>query len=270
MFSRFLSLSFLLALASSVSGQVVIVNALSGKVLDLRGGSSTDGTAIQQWDWTGGANQQWQLTPLGNGYNKISSVATGKVLDVAGVSTADGALIQEWDWTGAGNQQWQIIPLGSSYNEILNLNSGKVLDDSGYSLVNGTQMQQWDWLNGLNQIWSVVPVQNAYQTTGQTNLYYNASTGKITATATLDYDYHSQYYYNTQGGVEIFDNQSGVGGNTWGYLSLSSGNVSVVATVPAYAGHTYEARSGYSLVTAYTYAQVVSGCGSLCSDWYDL
>jgi glucosylceramidase len=33
----------------------------SGKALDVRDVSTNDGAAIQQWDYNGGANQQWQF-----------------------------------------------------------------------------------------------------------------------------------------------------------------------------------------------------------------
>lgn len=48
-----------------------IVNALSGKVLDVSGLSTANGARIWQWDWLNGLNQQWTIVPLGNGYNRI-------------------------------------------------------------------------------------------------------------------------------------------------------------------------------------------------------
>ena len=42
-----------------------IVNASSGKVLDDPGGSTSNGTLIDQWQLNGGANQQWDFVPAG-------------------------------------------------------------------------------------------------------------------------------------------------------------------------------------------------------------
>jgi hypothetical protein len=48
------------------SSGYMIVSKLSGKVLDVRGGSgaTANGLPIQQWDYLAGANQQWQLVPV--------------------------------------------------------------------------------------------------------------------------------------------------------------------------------------------------------------
>ena len=50
-----------------VSGRFEIVNSLSGKVLDLAGGSGADGTLIQQNALNGAQQQQWELTPVAGG-----------------------------------------------------------------------------------------------------------------------------------------------------------------------------------------------------------
>jgi hypothetical protein len=38
-----------------------IISYSSGKSLDVVGVSTSDGAAIQQWDSSGGANEQWQF-----------------------------------------------------------------------------------------------------------------------------------------------------------------------------------------------------------------
>ena len=74
-----------------------IMNQNSGRVLDVTGGASSQAfqntTAIQQYDWLGGTNQQWILSPLANGYNEIINVQSGKVLDVRGVSLSPSAVV---------------------------------------------------------------------------------------------------------------------------------------------------------------------------------
>ena len=124
-----------------------IVNTNSGKVLDVSGVSAANGAWIQQWDYVGGANQQWQLVSIDGTYYRIVNKNSGKVLDVVGVSSANGALIQQWDYLGGPNQQWQLVPVDSSGDyEIVNKNSGKVLDVAGVSTANGALIQQWSYL----------------------------------------------------------------------------------------------------------------------------
>ena len=47
------------------SGHVKLVNRNSGKALDVWGWSTADGGRISQYTDTNGANQQWQLVPVG-------------------------------------------------------------------------------------------------------------------------------------------------------------------------------------------------------------
>lgn len=86
-----------------------IVNRNSGKVLDVTGLSTLNGTEIQQWDYLGGDNQQWQIIAVDSQYSKIVNKGSGKALDVTNLATTDGALIQQWDYLGGDNQKWQII-----------------------------------------------------------------------------------------------------------------------------------------------------------------
>jgi hypothetical protein len=64
---------------------------------------------VQQWDWGGPNNQQWQISDLGNGYHRLTARHSGKVLNVAGAGTADGANVDQWAWANVNQQQFQII-----------------------------------------------------------------------------------------------------------------------------------------------------------------
>ena len=140
-----------------------IVNRQSSKVLDVTGGSLANGTAIQQYDWLGNANQQWQLVSVGSHY-VIVNVQSGKVLDVSGGSSPqalqNGATIQQWNWLDGANQQWNLVqvPGSEQYYEIVNVQSSKVLSVVDGSTANGAAIQQWDWLNGASQQWQFVPL----------------------------------------------------------------------------------------------------------------
>jgi hypothetical protein len=45
------------------SGPCEIRNIDTGKALDITGASLSTGALLQQWDYLGGTNQQWQLVP---------------------------------------------------------------------------------------------------------------------------------------------------------------------------------------------------------------
>jgi uncharacterized protein (TIGR03437 family) len=144
------------------SEQFAIMNKLSGKVLDVYGGSTANGAAIQQWDSLGGNNQKWYLAPVGSGYFAIVNVQSGKVLDVTDQSINSGAKIQQYGYWGGNNQKWTFTPTSNGYYAITNVGSGLALDDTNFSTTNGTILQQWLYLGGDNQQWQLVSA-NSYR-----------------------------------------------------------------------------------------------------------
>ena len=90
----------------TISGTFDLFNARTGKVLEVVGGSTSNGALVQQNTLNGSPQQQWQLTPLGNGAYSIANVLSGDVLDVIMGSRADGTLIQQYQYLGDSNQQW--------------------------------------------------------------------------------------------------------------------------------------------------------------------
>ena len=141
-----------------------IVNAASGKVLDIPGFSAANGTHLQQFQWNGGTNQQWEVLHLSGNpivYN-VKNLTSGLVLDDPGGSTASGTTIQQFQFNGGSNQQWDFIPLDDGFDLIVNTTSGMALDVPGNSTSNGTHVQQ-SLITGLtDQQWRVVPTDDGY------------------------------------------------------------------------------------------------------------
>ncbi|GLW07139.1 hypothetical protein Misp01_22690 [Microtetraspora sp. NBRC 13810] len=89
-------------------------NALSGKCLDVPGGTPTAGAQLVQWSChpAGHAHQvhqRFEAVPAGDTY-KITSAANGLCLDVDGVSQADGARVIQWNCTNSDNQRFRLNP----------------------------------------------------------------------------------------------------------------------------------------------------------------
>ncbi|WP_167344498.1 MULTISPECIES: ricin-type beta-trefoil lectin domain protein, partial [Streptomyces] len=76
------------------------ITGLGGKCVDVEGGASANGTAVQLYDCNGTAAQQW--TVGGDGTIR----ALGKCLDVASGGTADGTPVRLWECNGSAAQQW--------------------------------------------------------------------------------------------------------------------------------------------------------------------
>jgi glucosylceramidase len=141
-----------------------VVNTNSGKCVDDPGGSTANGTAVQQWDCgSGNANQEWQFQPTDSGYYKVvSRNSTSAAWDVTGGSgaTANGTAIQLWSYGGGTNQQWLPTAQSSGAYTFTARNSGtECLDVTNRSTTNGTQLQQWSCTAGdTAQSYTLVPV----------------------------------------------------------------------------------------------------------------
>lgn len=83
-----------------------IVNASTGKCLDIVWEGTDNGAQIHQWDYLGGANQQWTLEPGTDGAYKLKGKASGKCVDVVDMSQEEGAKLQIWEDCDGDNQQW--------------------------------------------------------------------------------------------------------------------------------------------------------------------
>ncbi|MBX9400116.1 ricin-type beta-trefoil lectin domain protein [Lysobacter sp. BMK333-48F3] len=121
---------------------------VGGKCFDVRGKSSSAGSAIQVWDCSGETHQQWSFA---NNLAAIAGVASGRVLDIVAYGTANGSQLQLWDANGTSNQAWY-------FNSIaIVANGGRVLDLIAGSSANGNRVQIWDSSNGAHQTWAYNP-----------------------------------------------------------------------------------------------------------------
>jgi hypothetical protein len=81
-----------------------LINARTGKCLDISGGSGVSGTKVQLWTCLGNGAQQWQLV---NG--TLRNPSSGKCLDADGWGTANGTQLIIWDCGNAqSNQTWRL------------------------------------------------------------------------------------------------------------------------------------------------------------------
>src|SRR5581483_8709590 len=85
----------------------------TGECLDVTGGSTLSGAAIQQWGCNNQSNQRWTLKSLGNNQYNVVSVASGKCLDVFQASTAAGGIIDQWSCNGHTSQAFTFVTASS-------------------------------------------------------------------------------------------------------------------------------------------------------------
>ena len=156
------------AISVNTSSWYVLVNAGSGKALDLYNWSTADGGEFRQWTRTDAVNQQFQFVSSGDGYYRLKNRHSGKVLDVWGRSTADGAEINQYTDNNGVNQQWRLTGNDNSAVRFINRNSGKALEVQGGSTADGADVTQYtDW-GGSNQTWRLTAVGSGGGTTTTT------------------------------------------------------------------------------------------------------
>ncbi|HEX6638833.1 MAG TPA: cellulase family glycosylhydrolase, partial [Steroidobacteraceae bacterium] len=122
-------------------GTYRIVARHSGKVVDVQGTATADGSNVHQWGYYGGNSQRWTLTHLGNNVYRIIGVGSGKALEVASTSTANGTNVDIRSYTGANNQKWTISATSGGYYRLTPVSSsGSALDVSGVSSADGANI----------------------------------------------------------------------------------------------------------------------------------
>jgi GH43 family beta-xylosidase len=88
-----------------------LINAGTGKALDVTDCSTADGANVRQWSWLDNPCQRFrpEIVAAG-GWFRLANVASNKVLDVADCSPADGADVRQWSWLNNACQQWTFRP----------------------------------------------------------------------------------------------------------------------------------------------------------------
>ena len=141
------------------AGAVVLQNIATGKVLDVKGGSNSNGTNVQVYERNNSTAQKFIFEPTElvktATYVFHSGANYGQVVDLNNASTQDGATGTTWTSNNGGNQKWNLSGNGDGTYRISNAANGKVLDVSGGTVSDGTRVAQYSWHNGLNQKWYV-------------------------------------------------------------------------------------------------------------------
>jgi len=167
-----------------INGKYVLVNRNSGKVMEVKGGSTTAGANVQQGTYSGASYQQWNVTPVDTriggdfSYFTITAVHSGKSPDILNWSLSNGGNIIAWDDTKGTNQQWYFEYAGDGWFYIRSRHSSLCLDVYNSGTYNGANVDQWEKTGGANQQWRLLPVDAAIE--------FNAPSAptELTATAT--------------------------------------------------------------------------------------
>ena len=136
------------------SGYHRLVVANDSLCLDVYGNTSNAGAAIDQYTCNGQSNQQFQFTPIANGYGELQAQNSGQDVTVANGSTAQGTpdIVQQ-PVNGSAASLWLPQQQSDGSWQFKNQNSGLCLDVYGNGSNTGQQLDQWPCKNapGTNQ-----------------------------------------------------------------------------------------------------------------------
>lgn len=124
---------------------IALQSAASGRCLDVPGGTAADGAALQIYDCTGAAGQQWTASTSG----ELRTLESMCLDDPSG--GAPGTPVTVWTCHGGANQQWEPQADGT----VRNVATGLCLDVSGAGTENETPVIVYDCHAGDNQRWAL-------------------------------------------------------------------------------------------------------------------
>ena len=67
-----------------------------------------NGAHALQWNCSGAADHDWDLTTDGNGVTHIRNAKSGQCLAIAGGTKADGAHLLQWPCSSNADQNWRL------------------------------------------------------------------------------------------------------------------------------------------------------------------
>lgn len=142
----------------------------SGKVVDVRGGGTGNGAALQQYISNGTKSQHFRFVATSSGYYQIlSQLSSTQVWDAAGAGAGNGTKVQTWIWSNGNNQQWKATTVSGGYVTFTPRHATtKCLDVPGASTATSVQLQLYT-CNGtgaqaykLTKVGTVAPVPTKY------------------------------------------------------------------------------------------------------------
>lgn len=151
--------------------QYRLVSQWSGQVVDIAGGGTGNGSAIDQWGYSRGSNQIWKLQSSSYGGFSIVGKGSSRCVDVPNGVATNGTNLQLYDCLNNNVQAWNFVVQSDGSFIIKNEANGKCLEIPSNSITAGQNLDQWDCNGGTNQNWRVEPVDaNGLATFGNIHL----------------------------------------------------------------------------------------------------
>ncbi|WP_346836715.1 RICIN domain-containing protein [Microbulbifer sp. SAOS-129_SWC] len=137
--------------------------AHSGKCVNVPGGSTSNNVQLEQAGCSGAPVQDFDISPVGDGFYKIINVNSGKAMRVQGGSKSAGAAVVQYSWYDYGSQHFLPQQNGSGYI-LRNRNSGMCVELSGASQGDGARLVQMSCSGSPQQTFAITPAVDGERT----------------------------------------------------------------------------------------------------------
>lgn len=151
------------------NGTINIISVKDGKNLDVRYGSTADGTIIQKYSGNGTKAQQFKLyktkanEDIEEGIYVIhSALSDSYVIDVSGASKSCGANVQLYQKNGTAAQKFVVKKAADGTYNIYSYNSGMALSVQDSKSSNMANVMQFFHVNAIGQKWNIVSIGKNY------------------------------------------------------------------------------------------------------------
>ncbi len=140
------------------AGRYKIINQNTGMLLDAVNCAQP---ALQQLVQNSDDNslcQQWDLSPVGDGYYKISNQPRNQSIDVPFCNSSNGTNLQTWIWSDNDCQKYKIEQLANGlyvFTSLVNHTLSKVLQASAATNSSGSPISLFDYSGADIQQWRI-------------------------------------------------------------------------------------------------------------------
>lgn len=195
-------------------GRYKMINKNSNMVFEAKGCTGQEGIqVIQNNDDNYAPCQLWDLTPVGDGYYKISNEPGNQAIDIPSCNSLNGVNLQTWAWLNNYCQKFKIEQLANGsyiFTSLANTVLTKVIEAP--SAAAGAPLDISDYIGALSQQWSLKQV-NAPAVLNADSITNNGFTAKWNtapyatsykldvATTFADAAYQTIAGWNFQGGT---------------------------------------------------------------------
>ncbi|HEX4058105.1 MAG TPA: RICIN domain-containing protein [Galbitalea sp.] len=158
-----------------------ITARVSNKNVDVRGGGTANGTALQQYPGNGTSAQKFKFISNGDGTYRIESALTSsEVWDVSGGGTGNGTHVQTWSWANVAQQKWYVYnaTVAGYVTLIPSHAQSKCLDVPGGSTASSLHLQIYSCNNTASQQYRLSDLGPVSPLAARVAQFYSTTYGK--------------------------------------------------------------------------------------------